>query len=438
MIQADLIIEEAAELVTCRRRAPRVGTAMRDLGIIPHGGLAARDGIIRYIGPSRSLHDQVELLPGGRILRAEGRTVLPGFVDPHTHLPFAGTRADEFCRRLEGASYTEILQEGGGIHRTVEATRQASPDQLVEWSRARLDRMLLHGTTTCEGKSGYGLDLENEIKQLQAIRDLRPQHVIEVVPTFLGAHVVPVEYRENRGAYAELVASEMIPRIADLHLAEFCDVFCEEGAFNNRQAESIFRAAREHGMGIKVHADQLSPGGTAELAVELNAVSADHLDYVSMKGIERLAASEVIGVLLPGASFSLRMPYPPARRLVDAGVAIALATDLNPGSSFTESMQEIITLACLQMEMTVEEAITASTINAAYALGRQARIGSLEVGKEANLLILDIPDHRHLAYHFGVNHVHTVVVRGRIAVVDGGKVIASIPVSSRSLLRRRA
>lgn len=433
MIQADVVIDGASEIVTCRGEAPKLGPAMRDLGIVPAGAVAAANGIIRWIGDSRDLWNQVEMVHGGRLVRAEGRTVLPGFVDPHTHLPFAGSRAGEFQRRLEGAKYGDILREGGGIHSTVAATRAASQDQLVEWSRARLDRMLLHGTTTCEAKSGYGLDPDNEIKQLRAIRDLRRCHIVEVVPTFLGAHVVPVEYRDDREGYVDLVVTEMIPRVAADHLAEFCDVFCEEGAFSNREGERIMRAAQQHGMGIKVHADQLSPGRTTEMAVGLRAVSVDHLDYVSVRGIERLAASEVVGVLLPGASFSLRVAYPPARRLIDAGVAVALATDFNPGSSYTESMQEIITLACLQMKMTLAEAITAATVNAACALGRQARIGSLEVGKEANLIILDIPDHRHLAYHFGVNHVHTVVVRGKIAVVERGKVIASVPDFSRSL-----
>jgi imidazolonepropionase len=433
MIQADFVIEGASEVVTCRGEAPKIGSAMRDLGIVAGGAVAARGGVICWIGDSSRLWQEVELLPGGRAVRAEGRTVLPGFVDPHTHLPFAGTRAGEFQRRLEGATYADILREGGGIHTTVEATRSASQDQLTEWSRDRLDRMLLHGTTTCEAKSGYGLNPDQEIKQLRAIRDLRRCHIVEVVPTFLGAHVVPREMQSHRGAYIDQVVGEMIPWVTDEHLAEFCDVFCEEGAFTNREAERIFSAARQHGMGVKVHADQLSPGGTTEMAVELHAVSIDHLDYVSVRGIERLAASEVVGVLLPGASFSLQVAYPPARRLIDSGVAVALATDFNPGSSFTESMQEIVTLACLQMKMTLGEAISAATVNAACALGRQARIGSLEVGKEANLVVLDVPDHRHLGYHFGVNLVHTVVVRGKIAVVEKGKVIASMPDSSRNL-----
>ncbi len=427
MIQADLVLEGAAEIVTCRGKAPLRGPAMRDLGVISNGALAAYRGIIRWVGESGDLRDSVEMVPGGRVLRADGRTVLPGFVDSHTHLPFAGSRAAEFSRRLEGVDYKQILEEGGGIHNTVEETRRATPDQLVDWSRARLDLMLLHGTTTCEAKSGYGLDIDTELKQLQALAELRRIHVTEVVSTFLGAHTFPREYSENHGEYVDQVISEMIPRVADLQLAEFCDVFCEEGAFNNRDTERVLRSAREHRLSLKLHADQLSPGGGAEMAVEFGAISADHLDYISVKGIERLAASDVIGLLLPGASFSLGVAYPPARRLIDAGAAIAISTDLNPGSSYTESMQEIITLACLQMKMTIAEAIVAATANAACAIGRQARIGSLECGKEANFLVLDIPDHRHLAYHYGVNHVDTVVVRGQIAIVDAGRVIASIP-----------
>jgi imidazolonepropionase len=391
---------------------------MQDLGVVEDGAVAIQGDRIALVGTTSQV--LAETGDSARLIDASSRVVLPGFVDPHTHLVFAGDRASEFEMRLQGASYMEIMAAGGGINSTVAVTRQASLDQIVDQSRERLDMMLAHGTTTAEAKSGYGLDTENELKMLEAIRLLDESHPVDLVPTFLGAHAVPEEYRERADDYVNLVVGEMLPALkAAGHLEGerqlFCDVFCEEGAFSVEQSRRILEKAKDLGLGLKIHTDEFKSLGGTTLAVELGATSADHLACITDEEIELLANSDTIGVLLPGTSFGLAEDhYAPARKLIDAGVAVALATDLNPGTCYCESMPFILALACRQMGMTPAEAIAASTINAAHAVGFGHEVGSLEAGKKADLLILDIPDYRHLAYRFGTNLVQTVIKAGRV------------------------
>ncbi len=420
MIEADLAIVDASELVTVRGAAPRRGAAQADLGIIEHGCLAASAGVIVFVGDERDYRRQVHLVRSGVEIDATGRTVLPGFVDPHTHLPFAGSREREFSLRLQGVRYEEIAAQGGGILSTVEATRRATYDALVDLGKARLNRMLLHGTTTVEAKSGYGLTLEDELKQLRVMKALDGIHPIDVVPTFLGAHVVPKEYRNDRGAYVREIVERMIPEVVRQGLARFCDVFVEDIAFTPEEAETILTAAAQRGLGLRVHADQLRDSGGALLAARLHAASADHLEHAGDEGIRALAGSGTAAVLLPGAAFFLRSRVGGlGRRLVDAQVPVALATDFNPGTCPTEVMPVILPLACLNFGLSPAEAIVASTLNAAYALGLASVSGSLEIGKAADVQVLDLPNHLHLVYHFGVNHCRTVVKNGRVVVEDG-------------------
>jgi imidazolonepropionase len=386
------------------------------LGIIEDGAVAVQGDRIALVG--RTSDVLAEAGDAATLMNASDKVVLPGFVDPHTHVVFAGDRASEFEKRLQGASYMEILAAGGGIMNTVRTTREASLEDLVHQSHARLDRMLAHGTTTVEAKTGYGLDTENELKMLEAIRLLDQSHPVDLVPTFLGAHAVPEEYRGRADEYVDLVLDEMLPALKregylETERPPFCDVFCEEGAFSLEQSRRILERARDLGMGLKIHTDEFkSLGGTA-LAVELGATSADHLACTTDEEIELLANSDTIGVLLPGTPFGLAEDhYSPARKMIDAGVAVALATDLNPGTCYCESMPFITALACRQMGMTPAETIVASTINAAFAIGRGYEVGSLEVGKKADLLILDLADYRHLAYRFGINPVQTVIKAG--------------------------
>jgi imidazolonepropionase len=340
---------------------------------------------------------------------------MPGLIDSHTHLVFAGSRELEFEQRIQGLSYLEIAERGGGILSTVEATRKAPFEELLSLGKKRLDRMLSKGVTTIEAKSGYGLSLQDEIKILKVTKALKESHPIDIVPTFLGAHTVPKEFRNDRKQYVDLIIQEMIPRVAQEGLAEFCDVFCEEKAFSLEESRKILETGKRYGLKPKIHADQLSSGGGAELAAEVGAFSADHLEYVSPIGIERMAERAVTAVLLPGASFFLSMKqFPPAREMIERGVAVALATDLNPGSSMTESLPLMITMGCTMFRMTPKEVIQATTIHAAKSMGRENKIGSLEVGKEADVLVLDIPNYKYLPYHFGVDHVETVIKKGKV------------------------
>jgi len=423
MIQADVIIEGAAELLTLAGvgTRPRLGEEMRDLGILRRGALAVRRGKIAWLGPTADLLTAVRPLAFCKVIDAHGKTVMPGLVDPHTHLVFAGSRENEFAMRIKGKTYQEIGATGGGINATVAATRAASKADLKVGARRALDTMLTLGTTTVEAKSGYGLDLVTEIKMLEVIRELDEEGPMTVVPTFMGAHEVPPECRQNPEAYVDLVITRMIPMVASRKLARFCDVFCETGVFSVQQTERIFRAARAVGLELRVHADELTDLGGGALAARMKARTADHLLYTNDDGIRAMAEAGVIAVLLPGTAYFLHLQrYARARDMIAAGVPVALATDFNPGSCMTESLPLILNLACTQMRMLPAEAITAATINAAWAIGEQDCVGSLEVGKQADILVLDALNHEHLCYHFGVNLVDTVVKNGKV-VVEGGQ-----------------
>jgi imidazolonepropionase len=391
---------------------PRVGAELRELGIVSQGALLVRDGLIERAGTRA----EIEKLIGAEttIVDAGGRVVLPGFVDAHTHPVFAGTRVDEFEERSKGATYQEIAARGGGIQSTVNRTRAASVDELVATGRRYAQWFLRGGTTTVEAKSGYGLSLEDEVKILRAIKRLDQETPLRYVPTFLGAHSVPPEYRARRDEYISLIIDEMLPQVAQQKLAEFCDVFCEERVFTTDESWKILSAARCHGLGLRMHADQLSLSGGAKLAAELGTVTADHLEHTDADGISVLKQAGVQPVLLPGSVYALGSPrYPAAREMIDAGLAVVLATDFNPGSSPTPSMRMVLSLAATHMKMTPAEAITAATINAAYSLNRGAQLGSLERGKIADFVIHDCPDYRELAYFFGIEHVWRVYARGQ-------------------------
>lgn len=413
--KVDLLIVNADELVTLGggNQKPRVGKQMRELGIIRNGGLAIKDGVVVAVGKTPEV---AKVYRAETILSANGKTVLPGFVDPHTHLVFAGSREEEFQMRVEGASYMEILSAGGGILKTVKETRKASMEKLVDLGIKTLDIMLEHGTTTVEAKSGYGLTTKDELKILEAAKRINQLHCVNVVSTFLGAHAIPPEFRDNPNGYVNLVVEDIIPKVAEKGLAEFCDVFCERGVFTLEQSRRILSAGKSHGLKPKVHADEMSMLGGAELAADVGAVSAEHLLFSSVEGIKAMAEKGVIAVLLPAAAFSLMMGrYADARLMIDSGVPVALATDFNP-NCLVENMQLVIAFACHFMRLTSAEAITAATINAAHAVCRAGEVGSLEVGKKADVVILDVPNHKFLGYHFGVNLVDKVIKNGRVVV----------------------
>ena len=418
-MKADLVVHSSEELLTLASPAgPKRGPAMRELSIVERGAVALQGDRIVLVGNTEDVLAKAG--NAAKTIDASGKVVLPGFVDPHTHVIFAGDRASEFELRLQGASYMEIMAAGGGIMNTVRATRAASLDEIVRQSRERLDTMLAHGTTTAEAKTGYGLDTENELKMLEVMRLLDESHPVNLVPTFLGAHAIPSEYKGRTDEYVRVVVDEMMPALeAQGYLGHdpppFCDVFCEDGAFSVEQSRRILQKARELGMGLKIHTDEFKALGGTALAVELGATSADHLACTPDEEIRLLADSETVGVLLPGTPFGLAEDhYAAARKMIDAGVAVALATDLNPGTCYCESMPFIMALACRHMGMTPAEVIVASTINAAHAVGLGHEVGSLEVGKKADLLILDSPDYRHLSYRFGGNLVQTVIKAGHV------------------------
>ncbi|MBS4022612.1 MAG: imidazolonepropionase [Dethiobacter sp.] len=410
----DLLIKNAAQVLTMAgfSHRPKRGSELEDLAIISGGAVAALEGKIIAVGKTADIESSTQLLPHARVFDAWGKVVMPCFVDPHTHLVFAGSRQAEFELRLKGATYMEIMQAGGGILSTVKATLQASRGGLEEMGRRRLDMFMKQGVGTVEIKSGYALNTEGEIRLLEVIRHLSQTHALDIVPTFMGAHAFPPEYKDRQDDFVRLVIEEMLPRVAEEKLAEFCDVFCEEGVFNIEQSESILESAKKYGLLPKLHADEIVSFGGAELAARVGAVSADHLLKVSLQGMEEMAEAGVIAVLLPGTAFFLMEPFAPAREMIDRGVAVALSTDRNPGSSPTESMQLIITLACLKMKLTPAEALSAATINAAHALRRAGAVGSLEAGKQADILIMDAPDYRYIPYHYGVNLVESVYKRG--------------------------
>jgi imidazolonepropionase len=413
--KADLLIVNANELVTLEGggQKPRTGKQMRELGIIRNGGMAIKDGRIAAVGKTSEV---TKVFRAENIISANEKTVLPGFIDSHTHLVFAGSREDEFQMRVEGAYYMEILKSGGGILKTVKETRKASIEKLVDLALERLDVMLEHGTTTVEAKSGYGLTTKDELKILEAIKRSNQLHCIDVVPTFMGAHAIPSEYSSNSQAYVSLVVEDMIPKVAEKGLAEFCDVFCEKNVFSLEQTRRILAVGKNYGLKAKIHADEMSMMGGAELAANIEAISADHLLHSPDNGIKAMAAKGVIAVLLPAAAFSLMSGrYADARHMIDSGVPLALGTDFNP-SCWVENMQLVIAFACHFMKLTPAEAIVAATINAAHALGRAREVGSLEVGKKADVVVLDVPNHKFLGYRFGVNLVDKVIKNGRLVV----------------------
>jgi len=421
---ADLLIVNASELVTLAGPArPRRGREMGEIGAIGDGALAIRGGRVLAAGPSPEIRASFSQ-KRGRPLDASGMTVIPGLVDAHTHPVFAGTREGELLMKLEGRSYMEILEAGGGIMRTVRETRAAGERELLVSLLRRLDTMLLHGTTTTEAKSGYGLDRANELKLLRVLRAAARRHPVSVVPTFLGAHAIPPEYRGRPDEYIDFIIREVLPEVSRRGLAEYCDVFCEEGVFTVEQSRRLLTAARNMGLRPRVHGDELSRTGGAELAAELGAASADHLLMSSPEGLRRMAEAGVVGVLLPAAVLSLmKREFPDARGMVSLGLPIALGTDLNP-NCMTESMPFVISLACYCMGLRPSEALAASTVNAAHALGRGSELGSLEPGKRADVAVLDAPSHIHLAYRLGVNIVDTVIKGGRV-VVRGGRLVGA-------------
>jgi imidazolonepropionase len=418
-----IFIRNANEVVTVSggTDAPLTRERMSELNIIHHGSVWMEHGKIQAVGTDEELASAFSSrLQEALQVDASGKIVLPGLVDPHTHLVHAGTREDEFNMRLQGSTYMDIMNNGGGIHASTSKTRSASPDQLFKKGMRHLNSFLLHGVTTVEAKSGYGLDWENERKQLQVALRLHEAHPVDVVSTFMGAHAIPIQFKEDPEAFVNYIIQEMLPKVKAENLAEFNDVFCEEGVFTPEQTKRILEAGKELGLIPKIHADEIEPYKGAELAAETGAISADHLLKASDEGIAKMAEKNIVGVLLPGTAFFLMAEFARARRMIDSGVPVALATDFNPGSSPTTSLPFIMNLACLKMGMSPAEAIVACTINAAHALNRASEIGSLEKGKKADAVILDVPNYIMLQYHYGMNHTHSVIKEGRM-VVDGGR-----------------
>jgi imidazolonepropionase len=427
VIAADLTIRRIGVVATLAGPSPRTGAAMRDLGLRRDAAIAVTQGRIAWVGPEADFGSAVSLRVGGEEIDAKGTAVVPGFVDPHTHLAFAGDRDDEIRQRLAGASYQEIAAAGGGILRTVAATRDASVEELARLVAARLDEMLLCGTTTAEVKSGYGLETGAEIRSLEAIQQAAARHPVRVVPTFLGAHEVPPEHHGDRTRYVDMLVLEMIPTVAARGLAAFADVFCEQGVFSVEESRRILLAARERGMKLRIHADELAATGGAELAGELGARSADHLVHVSPAGLRALAASGCVATLLPTAAFYLRLGrFAPARELITAGAAIALASDVNPGGGLSPSLPYAMTLACFGMGLSLEEALSAVTVNAACSLDLSDEVGSIEVGKRADLVLLRSSRLLDLL-RVGVPAIRTVVKDGRVVVRDARLMAPVVP-----------
>jgi imidazolonepropionase len=414
--EIDLLIKGGQVVTALSGSAPVRGGDMQKLEIIEEGWVACAAGQITAVGPAEEVREQVELTNETMVIGAAGKVITPGLIDPHTHLVFGGSREDEFYLRARGADYMEIMEAGGGILSSVRATRAASLEELVSAGTDRLRWMLEQGVTTVECKSGYGLDLDTELKQLEAVRILKDAQPVELVSTYLGAHAWPPEYAEDRDGYVDFVINTVLPKIREEGLAEFVDVFTEKGVFSVEQSRRIFNKAKELGFALRVHADEMHTLGGAELAAELGMASADHLLMVSEEGIQALAESGVIPILLPGTAFSLRKPYAPARKMLDAGLPLALATDFNPGSCPITSLALVMSLACLYMAMTPEEVLNAVTINAAYSLGRSERIGSLEAGKQADIVIFQVDDYRKIPYYIGTNLVETVIKTGKVVV----------------------
>jgi imidazolonepropionase len=420
VIRADCVVAGCRELVTCAGAVPKRGAALGEAAAIPDGWIAARDGRIVFAGSEAEFRRSVDLSDRAVRIDGGGLVGLPGFVDSHTHLPFGGDRSAEFSLRLKGWTYQQLAAQGMGIRTTVRATRAAGAEELKSACLGRLDRMLLHGTTTVEAKSGYGLNLADELKQLEVIAAAGREHPIDLIPTFMGAHEVPEEYRSNKEGYIDLLIHEVLPAVRHQGLARFFDVFCEEGVFSVEESERLVQAGAAAGLGIKIHADEFASLGGAELAARVGAVSAEHLISISERGVQALAASPTAAILLPGVPFFLRQDKrAPARGLIDAGAAVALATDFNPGSSMTLSMPFILQLGVFTLKMNVEEAVNAVTANAAYAIREENEAGRLEPGLKMDLALFDIPNHLHLAYQMGDLQAVHVIKKGRPVVTDG-------------------
>lgn len=410
-----LWIKHASQLATLasRKNGPRIKEEMSELGLIEDGSLWIENGVIQAVGTTKEIEKQFEAhLHEAEIYDASNHLVTPGLVDPHTHVVYGGSREREFEMRLEGATYMEIMNAGGGIHATARMTREASEEELFEQTSKRLDSFLKHGVTTVEGKSGYGMDLSTELKQLKVMKELQKQHPIDLVPTFMGAHAVPPEYKGREDEFVDYLIHEMLPIVAEQGLAEFNDVFCEKGVYTPEQSERILEAGKKYGLIPKIHADEIEPYSGAELAAKVGAISAEHLLKASDEGIRKMAEAGVIACLLPATALYLREDAAKGRQMIDAGVPVAISTDCNPGSSPTTSMPLVMNLACISMRMTPAEALTAATYNAACAINRENLVGSLQVGKQADIVLWNVKDYRELQYLFGVNHVRAVWKKG--------------------------
>lgn len=408
-------IKHAAQLATLASdiKGPRTKEGMSDLGVIEDGSLWIEDGIIQAVGTTEELEKRYsKRLHEAEIVNAMNHLVTPGLVDPHTHVVYGGSREREFEMRLQGATYMDIMNAGGGIHATTRMTREATEDELIEQTTRRLDSFLAHGVTTVEGKSGYGMNLETEIKQLRVMKRLQEQHMIDIVPTFMGAHAVPPEYKGREDEFVDYLIHNMLPVVAEEKLAEFNDVFCEKGVYTPEQSERILEAGKQFGLIPKIHADEIEPYGGAELAAKVGAISAEHLLKASEEGIKAMAKSGTIACLLPATALYLREEAALGRKMIDEGVAVAISTDCNPGSSPTTSMPLVMNLACISMRLTPAEALTAATYNAACAINRQEQVGSLEVGKQADIVLWKTKSYQELQYLFGVNHVKSVWKKG--------------------------
>ncbi|WP_418301730.1 imidazolonepropionase [Lysinibacillus fusiformis] len=417
-----ILIKNANEVITLKNnvRGPRTKVQMREIAIVENGSVLIEEDRIVAVGVFEQLEaDFPELVKKANTIDASGKVVMPGLVDCHTHLVHGGTREEEFNMRLNGSTYMEIMNAGGGIHATTKRTRETGFDDLYEKTRHHLDIFLKHGVTTVEAKSGYGLDWETEKKQLEVAKKLQATHDMDVVSTFMGAHAVPRDYKGREDEFVDVLIHEMLPKVAELELAEFNDVFCEKGVFTPEQSERILEAGKALGLTPKIHADEIEPYEGAELAAEVGAISAEHLLVASDEGIQKMAEAGTIAVLLPGTAFFLRAPFARGRLMIDEGVPVAISTDFNPGSSPTMSLPFIMNLACMHMGMTLEEVLTATTINAAYALNRGEQIGSLEVDKKADVIILDVANYKQLQYFYGMNHTNTVIKNGQVVVQNG-------------------
>jgi imidazolonepropionase len=420
MIPADLVVRNCRQVVTCAGSLPKRKGALSDVGLRTGAWIASHRGRIVFLGTEDEFKRTVRPEDEAEVIDGREMVALPGFVDAHTHLPFAGTREDEFVLRLKGATYQELAARGLGIQSSVRATRAATAEELRRLALGRLDRMLLHGTTTVEAKSGYGLNVADEVKQLEVLAELRQTQPVDIVPTLMAAHEVGPEFKGRPEAYIDLIIRDLIPVVRKRGLAEFFDIFCEKGVFTVEQTRRLAAAAQAAGFKVKIHADEFVPLGGGALAAEVKAISAEHLIAVDAAGIAALAASETVAVILPAVPFFLMLDKrAPARQLIDAGAVVALATDFNPGSSMTESMLFILELGVFTLKLSVEETLNACTANAACALGRQASIGSLEVGKVMDVLLCEIPSYVFLAYNPGLNPIRHVIKNGRVVVRDG-------------------